>query len=118
MLSEALLAALFILMLIMSIDHRKWRKAMSAGFVESAIQSTALFSQATDHLAFIADCMEESAGSTPIPAIEGMPQMDIKSILTQVLLNKIAMPTSDGSEKEIRQVHEEESDTQTKETED
>jgi hypothetical protein len=119
MLTDALLAALLLLLLIMTFDHRKWRKAMSAGFVETTINSTDLFSQATDHLAFIADCMDEQAANGPAPAVEGMPQFDLRSLLTQAFISKMTMPPpdSDGSTKEIRQVHEEESDTQTEEAE-
>ena len=113
MLSESVLIAIFAFIVIMCFDHRKWRKAMSAGFVETTINSTDLFSQATDHLAFIADCMDEQAANGPAPAIEGMPNLDLKSLLTQAFISKMSMPPpdSDGSTKEIRQVHQKESDT-------
>jgi len=71
---------------------------MSAGFVETTIQTTDLFSQATDHLAFIADCMDEQQGAPPPAAAEGMPSMDPKSIITHLLMKKVAMSLDHGSE--------------------
>ena len=120
MLSESVLIAIFAFIVIMCFDHRKWRKAMSAGIVESAIKSTDLLAQATDSLNFIADCMDENQGAAPAATVEGMPNFDLKSLLTQAFISKITSqpPDSDGSTKEIRQVHEEESDTQTPQTED
>jgi hypothetical protein len=116
MLSETVLIAILAFIVIMCFDHRKWRKAMSAGFVESTIQTTDLFSQATDHLAFIADCMDEQMENGPAPAIEGMPNLDLKSLLTQAFISKMSMPPSDGSQTQ-RQISEEENDTQTEEVE-
>ena len=109
MLSESVLIAIFAFIVIMCFDHRKWRKAMSAGFVESTINSTDLFAQATDHLAFIADCMDEQAGDGPTVTSESGQPLDIRSLLTQAFISKMTMPPtdSDGSTKEIRQIHSE-----------
>jgi hypothetical protein len=118
MLPESVLIAILALNVIIFIEHLKWRSKMGLVFAQSADDSTDLFSQATDHLAFIADCMEESAGNTPMPAAEGMPQMDMQSIFTRLLLSKVMPQGEHGSTSQsIRKVSEEESNTQKEEAE-
>jgi hypothetical protein len=64
--------------------------------------------------------MDEQQGAAPTATVEGMPNFDLKSLLTQAFISKITSqpPDSDGSTKEIRQVHEEESDTSQNEEKD
>jgi hypothetical protein len=81
---------------------------MSAGFVETTINSTDLLSQATEALNFIADCFENDTPKQVMPAGNNEAPIDLKSLLTQAFISKMTMPPpdSDGSPKENRTIQE------------
>ena len=88
---------------------------MSAGFVESTIQSTDLLSQAAEALNFIADCFENDTPKQAMPAGNNEAPLDLRAILTQAFISKITMPPliQDGSTQENRTIQEEPQQTQT-----
>lgn len=119
MMSESILIAILAFIVIMCWDQRKWRKSFALNIRQSTDDYHDLFSQSTDHLAFIADCFDEQPNPIATPAVQGMPPMDIKSILTQTIMNRIGMGLEHGEERqsEERQISEE-TEHKTKETED
>ena len=104
--SESILIAILAFIIIMCWDQRKWRKSFASNISQSSDDYHDLFSQATDHLAFIADVGEEGGGEIAAPAVEGMPSLDPKAFLTQALMSKIAMSLEHGTS-EVGQIHEE-----------
>ena len=112
MLSESVLIAILAFIIIMCWDQRKWRKSFSHSIRQSSDDYHDLFSQATDHLAFIADVVEDGGGPIPAPAVEGIPSMDPKSILTHLIMSKMSMASEHGpqEQEQIRQISEEKVD--------
>lgn len=100
MLSESVLIAIFAFIVLMCHDHRKWRKTFTHTLTESSGDYHTTIQEATDHLAFIADMIDDGASPLATPAPEGMPALDPKAIITQALISKLAMGAGHGNPQE------------------
>ena len=105
MLSESVLLAIFAFIVLMCHDHRKWRKAFTHSLTESTGDYHTTIREATEHLAFIADMIDDGARPVASPAKTSPAGFDPQSIITQLIMSKMGM-SPEHAESEIRPIQE------------
>ena len=105
MLSESVLIAIFAFIVLMCHDHRKWRKTFTHSLSESTGNYNTTIQEATEHLAFIADMIDDGASPLASPAKQGPIGFDPQSIITQLIMSKMGM-SPEHAESQVRALHE------------